>query len=100
MLLAAIVVISNVGCFNSISTVSDNVVNRYNALLLILNEPIIIIIIIIGKRTGGLGNKRSNGDHPNYSIVEIGQNTEKCPGDLGRVAVTQTPVRNHRLTLV
>ena len=27
------------------------------------------------------GNKRTSGDHPNYSIVEIGQNTEKSPGD-------------------
>ena len=30
----------------------------------------------IGKRTRGLGNKRESGDHPNYSIVEIGQNIE------------------------
>ena len=36
----------------------------------------------IGIRTGGLGNKRMNGDHPNYSITEIVQNTEKSPGDL------------------
>ena len=42
----------------------------------------------IGTRTGGLGNKKTNGDHPNYSIIEIGQNTEKSPGDLRRVAVT------------
>ena len=48
--------------------------------------------------TGGLGNK--SGDHPNYSIIKIGQNTEESPGDLRRVAVTQTPVRTHRLTLV
>ena len=27
--------------------------------------------------TGGLGNKRTSGDHPNYSIVEIGQNTKE-----------------------
>ena len=26
----------------------------------------------IGSRTGELGNKRTNGDHPNYSIKEIG----------------------------
>ena len=29
----------------------------------------------IGMRTGGLVNKRASGDHPNYNIVEIGQNT-------------------------
>ena len=47
----------------------------------------------------GLGNKRTIGDHPNYSIVEIGQNTEKSPRDL-RFSVTQIPVRNHQLRLV
>ena len=36
----------------------------------------------IGAGTGGLGNKRTNWDHPNYIIAEIGQNTEKSPGDL------------------
>ena len=41
-----------------------------------------------------------SGDHPNYSIVEIGQNTRKSPGDLRRLAVTQTSARNHQLTLV
>ena len=34
------------------------------------------------------------------SITRISQNTEKSPGDLRRLAVTQTPVRNHQLTLV
>ena len=29
-----------------------------------------------------------SGDHPNYSIVEIDQNTKKSPGDLRRLAVT------------
>ena len=32
-----------------------------------------------------------DGDHPNYSIVDNSQNTEKSPGDLRRLAVTQTP---------
>ena len=31
----------------------------------------------------------------NYSIVEIGQNTEKSPGDLRRFAITQTPMKDH-----
>ena len=34
------------------------------------------------KRTGGIGNRRTIGDHPNDSIIENGQNTEKSPGDL------------------
>ncbi len=54
----------------------------------------------IDKKNGRLVNKRMNGDHPNYSIIEIDQNTEKSPGDLRRLALTQTPVENHQLTLV
>ena len=49
----------------------------------------------INKETGGLGNKRTtNGDHPNYCIIEIVQNTEKSPGDLKKLAVTQTAGKN------
>ena len=36
--------------------------------------------------------------HPNY-IIENGQNTEKSPGDLRRLAVTQSPLKDHQLTL-
>ena len=39
-------------------------------------------------------------DSPNDSIAESGQNSEKSPGDLSRHTVTQTPVKNHRLTLM
>ena len=46
------------------------------------------------------GNKRTSGDHPNYNIVEIDQNTEMSPGDLRRFAVTKTPVENHQIMLV
>ena len=53
----------------------------------------------IGKGTGGLGNKRTSGDRPNYDIVEIGLNTKKNPGDSKKFAVTKTPVENHRVTL-
>ena len=38
-----------------------------------------------------------SGDHPNYSIVENGLNTKKSHGDLTRLAVTQTPVKDHQL---
>ena len=41
-----------------------------------------------------------SGDHPNYCIIEIVQNTEKSSGDLRRLVVPQTLVRNHQLTLV
>ena len=44
--------------------------------------------------------KRTCGDHPNYCITEIGQNTKKSPGDLRRLAVTQTPMKDHQVTLM
>ena len=53
-----------------------------------------------GTGTRGLRNKRTSGDHPNYSIVEIGKNTEKSPGDKRGLAVTQALGENHQLTLV
>ena len=52
----------------------------------------------IGTGTGGLGNERASGVHPNYSIIKINQNTEKCPGDLRKLATTQTSLRNDQLT--
>ena len=62
----------------------------------------IIIIVIsafgtvtkgLGKGLGGLGGRGTSGDHRNYSIIENGQNTEKSPGNLNRLAVTQTPLK-------
>ena len=74
------------------------------------NKKVAIIPIAIGaprtvtksinKGTGGLGNKRTGRDYSNYSIVEIGQNTEMSPGDLRRLVVTQNPVKNFQLTLM
>ena len=52
---------------------------------------------IISTRTGGFENKRTSGDHLNYSIIKIGQNTEKNHGDLRGLTITQTPTRNHQL---
>ena len=34
------------------------------------------------------------------SIIKNGQNTEKSPGDLMRLGVTQTSVKDHQLTLM
>ena len=39
------------------------------------------------KETGVLRNKRMSGDHPNYSIGKISQNTKKSPGNLMKLAV-------------
>ena len=42
----------------------------------------------IGTGTGGLGNKMTSENHPNYSTADICQNTEKSLRDLRRLAVT------------
>ena len=54
----------------------------------------------ISKRTGRVGNRRANGDHPNYRIFEVIQNTKKSPRDMRRLAVIKTLVKDHHLTLV
>ena len=66
-----------------------------------------IVIGTFGTVTKGLlkgledsGSWRTSGDHPNDSIIEDGQNTEKSPGDLRWLAVTQTPVKNHQRSLM
>ena len=58
----------------------------------VMVTPIVIGVLgtILGTRSGGHGNNGTGGECLNYSIVEIGQNTEKSPGDLRRFAVTQT----------
>ena len=48
----------------------------------------------IGTRTEVFKNKRAIRDNPNY-IVEISQNTEKSPGDLRRLAVSQKRMSFH-----
>ena len=52
------------------------------------------------KGSGRVGNQRSNRDRPVYSIVEIGQNTQKSPGDTRKLVVTQTPFKDSQPTLV
>ena len=42
----------------------------------------------------------ASGNHPNYSIIENGHNTEKSPGDMRTLAVAQTPVKDHQQTLM
>ena len=53
----------------------------------------------IDKGIERIGNKRTGGVHPNQSIFKIGQNIEKSPGNLRKLAVTQTPSEIHQLTL-
>ena len=52
------------------------------------------------KGTGGLGRWWTSGDYLNDNVLEDGQNTEKSPEDLRRLAVTQTPMRDHQLPLM
>ena len=54
----------------------------------------------LGKGMEIAGNWRTSQDHPNYRILEISQNTERSPGVLRRLSVTQIPVKDHQLTLV
>ena len=43
---------------------------------------------------------RKNWNHTNNNIIEINQDTEKSSGNLRRLAVTQTPVKNKYFELV
>ena len=66
-----------------------------------------VVNVALGMVTKGLvqelqenGNKRTSGDHLNYSIIVVSQNTEKSPADLRRLAVIQPPTRYHWQLLV
>ena len=68
---------------------------------------VVIPIIIVALCTVTKGLEQGLGDleirgrvETILTIIEIGQNTEKSPGDLIRLAVTQTPEKNHPLTLI
>ena len=52
------------------------------------------------KGSGGFGRWQPSGDHPNNSIIEDGQNSEKSHRDLRRLAVTQSPVKDHQMSLM
>ena len=52
------------------------------------------------KKIGGIGNQRNNRGYSETALNRIGLNTEKSPGDLKRLAVTQTRGKDHQLKLV
>ena len=72
------------------------------------NMKVTIIPIVIGAFgtvtkglfSGRFGSWRPSRDHPNNSIIENGQYTEKSPGDLRRLAVTQSPMKDHQMSLM
>ena len=78
--------------------------NKYQDLSRELNNwnmKVTVIPIVIGDLGTGIGeygNKRTSDNHPNYSIVEIGQNTKKNPENVRTLILTQTLVRNYQLT--
>ena len=74
------------------------------------NMKVTIVPVVIGafgtiskgllKGLDDLESWRTGRDYPNDSIAEKGQNPETSPGDLRRLAVTQTTVKSHQLTLM
>ena len=73
------------------------------------NMKVTIVPIVIGAfgivTKGSLKNWRTwkladEWRPSNDSIIENGENTEKSPGDLRRLVVTQFLVKNHQLTLM
>ena len=64
-----------------------------------LNVTVIPYVIVnselfpnLGKGKGRLKNQKTSGDHPDSSIIKIGQNTKKSLRDLRKLAVIQDPV--------
>ena len=51
--------------------------------------------LMFGKGTRRLRNQRTRRKHLDYSIIMINQNIEKSLEDLGRFALTQTPMKDH-----
>ena len=67
--------------------------------------PIVIgaigtITKVILKGLEDMGIWRTGRDYPNDSIAKNGQHPETSPGDLRRLAITPTPLKNHQLTLM
>ena len=52
------------------------------------------------KANRGRGSKRTSVDHINYYIIENGWKTEKSPGYLRKLAVTQSKIKDDQLTLM
>ena len=55
---------------------------------------------MLGQWTRKVENRRRSRDHPKYSSLKIGQNTEKSSRGLRRLAVTPRLVKDHQLTKV
>ena len=51
----------------------------------------------VDKEAGRVEHWRTSQDNPNYSIIKIAPNTEKSPGELRRVSLNHTSVKDHLL---
>ena len=60
----------------------------------------IVIKGLLKKLEHLLGSWWTGEDRLDYRIVENGQNTEKSPGYLRILIVTQTPMKDNQLTLM
>ena len=88
----------------------DKYLARARELKKLWNMKVTIIPIMIGafgtdtkglfKGLVDLEVGRTSGNQPNHYIIENSKNTEKSPGDLWRLAVTQTPLKNHQRKLM
>ena len=54
---------------------------------------------MLGKEAGKIGGQRINQDQPKHSSIKTIKNTFKRPGNVTRLAVTQTSVENHQLKM-
>ena len=54
----------------------------------------------ISKGLVRIGNRKRSGDYSNYGPVEVSQNTDEIPGDLRRLAISQTWVKDYQQTLM
>ena len=59
--------------------------------------PLGIVSKNLGIGLWKLGDQRKTRDRPDYSIVEIDQNTVKNPGHLRRLGVTLSSMNYHQL---
>ena len=55
---------------------------------------------LLGNEAGRVGNRWTSRDYPIHCIAKNVQDTEKSPGNLRRLVITQTPLKDNQLTLV
>ena len=66
----------------------------------IVVEALLTVTKGLEKRQKEFWNQKKNRDDPHHCIVKIGKNTEKSPGDVRKIAVTQTLVKYYQLMLM